>query len=73
MKLGFGLIVVILIVSFVVGGFLWSYTINEWLDYAGKTQRVTWFQGALLGLIPALGQASIPVAAGTWIVMKFIK
>lgn len=29
MKLTGGLIIFILIISFVVGGFLWSYTINE--------------------------------------------
>ena len=28
------------IIGFVVGGFLWTYTINTWLSYAGKETSI---------------------------------
>lgn len=55
-----------------VGALLWPWTINTWLEYAGKDPRVLWWHGALLGFCPVLGQLTIPAAVGTWILMLFL-
>ena len=56
----------------VVGGFLWPYTINSWLVYTGKPPSVEFWHGALLGLVPGIGQSCIPAAVLTWIAFLFI-
>ena len=66
-----GLLIVGLL-SFIVGGFLWTYTINSWLAYVGKEPGIVFWQGGLIGLVPYLGQVSIPVAVITWILMLFL-
>lgn len=71
-KLGVGLLFAILIISAAIGAFLWPYTINEWLVYFGNEPKVVWWQGALLGFVPYLGQATIPAAIITWILMLFL-
>lgn len=55
-----------------IGAICWPYTINTWLVLLGKTAVITWWQGALLGLVPGLGQAGIPLAVGTYIATLFI-
>jgi hypothetical protein len=45
-----------------VGGFCWTYSINSWLGFFHKTPAVKFWQGALIGFVPVLGQASLPVA-----------
>ncbi len=79
MKLGaiLGLQISILLVVFtitgILGGFLWPYTINEWLVFFGKEPKLTFWMGFVIGAIPTgLGQASIPAALLTWLVMMFI-
>jgi hypothetical protein len=72
MKFGFTAIAIILIISIIVGGWLWTYSINSWLVYAGKTPSIKFWQGALIGCVPYIGQLSIPIAVGTWIALKII-
>lgn len=66
------IIFIILAISAAIGAFTWPYTINSWLIFFGKSPVVTWWQGALLGFVPWLGQASIPAAVITWILMLFL-
>jgi hypothetical protein len=56
----------------VIGAFAWPYVINEWLVFFGKEASVVWWQGLILGLIPALGQLGLPGAVITWIAMMFL-
>lgn len=65
-------ILVVLSLSGIVGAFCWPYSINTWLVYFHHAPKLVWWQGALLGYVPFLGQASIPVAVITWILMLFI-
>jgi hypothetical protein len=71
--IGCGVIVAALLVSAAIGALLWPYTINAWLLYAGREAKVAWWQGALLGVCPFLGQLSIPAAVITWILMMVIR
>ena len=59
--------------SGIIGAFLWPYTINSWLEVAGKEPQVQWWQGFLLGYVPYLGQLAIPAAVITWIAMMAIR
>lgn len=65
-------IVVIMLLCTLVGGWLWPYTVNTWLVYAGKEPTLVWWQGALMGFCPVLGQITIPVAIVTWVLMLFL-
>lgn len=65
-------ILVLLTISGVIGAVCWPYTINTWLVFFGKAPAIVWWQGFLLGYVPGLGQASIPAAIITWILMLFI-
>jgi hypothetical protein len=65
-------IATVLIVSAVIGSMCWTYSINTWLVFFGKAPVIVWWQGALIGFVPWLGQASIPVAIITWILMLFL-
>lgn len=71
-ELGCLTIIFILLISMLIGGFCWTYSINTWLHFFGKAPAVRFYQGALIGLIPVLGQVSLPVAVITWIVTLFI-
>ena len=55
-----------------LGGLLWPYTINTWLIYCGKEAAVVFWQGALIGFVPFVGQLMIPAAILTWVIMLFI-
>lgn len=70
--MGCGLIIIIMIISAIIGALLWPYSINAWLVFLHKTPCVVWWQGALLGFCPVIGQATIPVAVITWILMMVI-
>lgn len=65
--------IVILCIGALIGAFTWPYTLNTWLSYLGKEPSVVWWQGALLGFVPAVGQLSIFAAVFTWILMLFLK
>ncbi|MHA2219878.1 MAG: hypothetical protein ACXACY_28615 [Candidatus Hodarchaeales archaeon] len=75
-KLGCGFscvgLLFIFLVSAVIGAFTWPYTINTWLAFIGKEPQIVWWQGALMGFVPYLGQVSIPAAIVTWILMLFL-
>lgn len=65
-------VLIILIVSAIIGAICWTYSINTWLVYAGKDPVIVWWQGALIGFVPYVGQFSIAVAVITWIIMLFL-
>ena len=70
---GFGIVFFLLFgISFAIGAVLWPYTINTWLVYAGEPPGIEWWMGGLIGLVPGLGQFSIPAAVVTWITMLFL-
>lgn len=68
----FGAMLLVLLVSGGIGAFCWPYALNSWLVFFGKAPSVIWWQGALLGVVPGLGQAGLPFAIFTWILMLFI-
>lgn len=74
--LSLGVVGVVLLIIFsigaLVGAVCWPYTINTWLVFFGKEAVIVWWQGALLGFVPFVGQASIPAAVVTWILMLFL-
>jgi len=72
MRLGIVIILIIFSVSAVVGGFCWPYVVNSWLVYFGKDPVLVYWQGAVIGLVPGLGQFSLPAVVITWIAMLFI-
>ena len=61
-----------MIIGAIVGAWLWPYTLNTWLIYLGKTAKIVWWHGVLLGFCPYIGHITIPVAAVTWILMLFL-
>ena len=67
------LVLILIVMAFcsLVGGFLWPYSIEAWAGLWGKNVDVLFWQGALLGFCPVIGQATIPVAVATWILMLF--
>jgi hypothetical protein len=67
-----GCLTIILLISIIAGAFLWPYTINTWLVYFDKPEAIKMWHGALIGFIPFIGQATIPAAFITWIIMLFL-
>ena len=65
-------VIFVLLLSAAVGMFCWTYSINQWLAFFGKPPAVEWWQGALLGFVPYVGQASIPIAVATWVISLFV-
>ena len=61
-----------LIIVALISGLCWNYSLNHWLVYFDKPQRIAFWQACILGFVPFLGQASIPVAVITWILSLFI-
>lgn len=73
----FKLIIVLIILAIcaacaAIGAILWPYTLNTWLVFFDKAPEVTALHGALLGFCPVIGQATIPAAVVTWVLMLFI-
>lgn len=69
----FGTFIVILIsIAFALGAVLWPYTINTWLIYSGDPPQLEWWMGGLMGLVPGIGQACIPAAFVTFVLMLFL-
>ena len=68
----FGCLMILIIVSAIINGVAFPYTINSWLIYFGKEPVVLWWQGVLLGLVPGIGHLSIIFAVITWILMLFL-
>lgn len=67
------LFLVFMALGFIIGAWLWTYTINTWLIYFHKAPVLQWWQGGLIGFVPWVGHASIPAAVVTWILMLFIR
>jgi len=63
---------IVIAIAFIIGACLWPYTINSWLVYADKEPVIEWWMGGLMGLVPGIGQASIPAAFVTFILMLFL-
>lgn len=55
-----------------LSSWLWPYTINTWLVWADKEPCMVWWHGALIGLVPGIGQSSPMAAIITWIATLFI-
>jgi len=57
-----------------IAALLVPYTLNTWLAFAGKETQVTWWMGALVGLIPIPSWRLIIIfsAVITWIASLFI-
>lgn len=55
------------LISAIVGGFCWTYSINTVLGFFGRPKTVKFWQGTLIGFIPYFGQVSIPVSVVIWI------
>jgi len=55
-----------------IGGFLWPYTVNSWLEVAGKDPCLTYWHGFLMGMVPGVGQLFIPAAFITFVCMLFV-
>ena len=68
----FIVIVAVLGLCVLPGAVCWPYTINTWLVYVDKAPCVVWWQGFLLGFCPVIGQATIPAAFVTWVLMLFL-
>lgn len=69
---GAAVFVAIGLVSFAIGAVLWPYSIDSWALYFGHAVSIPWYAGGVLGIIPVVGQASIPVAAVTWVLMMIL-
>ncbi len=65
-------LIILLIISAIIGGFAWTYSLNTWLGFFDKEQSIVFWQGMLLGCCPMIGQLSIVVAVITWILFLFI-
>lgn len=63
---------VTLVIGALVGAVLWPYTINAWLVFFHKPPTVVWWQGAIIGFLPIIGHATVPVAFVTWVLMMFL-
>jgi hypothetical protein len=70
--LGLGFWLMLVCVLFGIGALLWPYIINSWLVYSGRPVYIEWWMGGFLGLIPGIGQSSIPLAFITFVLMLFL-
>lgn len=70
--LGCGAIIVVMLVFACIGGWLVPYTLNTWLVFLGHAPKVVFWQGALIGFVPVIGQLMVPAAVFTWILMLFL-
>jgi hypothetical protein len=62
MKLTGFVFLLFMVIGAVIGAILWPWTINKWLVFAHKAPAVTWWQGALIGFVPYVGNLAIPIA-----------
>ncbi len=75
MKSGLGIGMILLIIVVIVGvgfgicGLCWEYTINTWMEHFDKPGRIEFWQAGLLGIVPAIGQLSVPGAVLTWVII----
>jgi hypothetical protein len=60
-SVGIGAFITILLINGVISGLLWPYSINSWLVFFGKTPVIQFWHGFILGFVPWIGKATIPV------------
>jgi hypothetical protein len=66
------LILLVLGLSIIINSLTFPYAINTWLMFFNKQPQVLWYHGAILGVVPIIGQLGIIIAALTWIAMLFL-
>jgi hypothetical protein len=64
-------LIAVCLLSALVGMFPITYSVNSWLEWAGKPEVFKLYHGFLIGLIPAFGFGSIPAAILTFILSFF--
>ncbi len=69
---GFGGCLIVMLACAAIGAVAWPYVINTWLVFFYREPIVVWWQGALLGLIPGLGQITFAAVVVTWVTMLFL-
>ena len=69
---GCGCLLISCILFAAIGAFAWPYSINTWLELAGKEPVIVWWQGVLLGFCPGIGHLTVPVAVVTWMITLFM-
>lgn len=67
-----GVGVLLSLISGVVGGWVWPYSINTWLEWADKGPAVGWWAGFGIGCIPVVGWVGFLVALATWVGTLFV-
>jgi len=55
-----------------LGGLLLPYTVNSWLEFAGREPACTFWMGAVAGFVPVVGQLIVPAALITWIALAIL-
>jgi len=69
---GCGALLILLLIFACIGGWLFPYTVNTWLEYTGKEPTVAFWHGMIAGFIPGIGQLIVPAALITWFLMLFL-
>lgn len=66
--------IIIIAIAVLISMGCWHYTLITWLSYFGKpTINIGYFWPCfVIAIVPGLGQAGIPVAILTWILMLFL-
>ena len=67
----YGSLLVVLFM-FILGGFLWPYTIHTIGAMLGRDVSISFWVGGLLTLLPWFDRLMVPAAVITWIVSLFI-
>lgn len=70
--LGCGFLLVLFVGVVALFGACWQYSLNQWLDYAGKDVNIAYWEACLISCIPGVGQIAFPVAFITWVMMMFL-
>ena len=70
--IGCGFLMIVFIIVIALLGACWQYSINTWLDYAGKAGDLPYWKACLISCVPGVGQLSFLVAFITWLVMMFV-
>lgn len=58
-------------VTGILGGILWTYSINTLIEIAGKPNRISFWNGFILGIIPGVGQLCLPLSVVTFVAHQF--
>lgn len=61
-----------IVINVAINSFCFPYALNYWLVFFHKTAVVQWWQGALIGFVPGIGQLGIAFAVITWILSMFL-